>query len=74
MPNSRCGISTYHVADILLLLGGIPAPFTRVQCTSVETLNLQFRVTPLAGMGQIPPSDGPCDYPALDAKLPHKMP
>jgi hypothetical protein len=72
MPDNRCGVSTYHIADILLFLGGVPAPFTRVQCTSVEALNLEFRLTPLAGLGQIPPSDGACDYEALDAKLPHK--
>ena len=70
MPNDRCGVSNYHIADILLVLGGIPAPFTRVQCVDVETLNAQFRVTPLAGLGQLPPSAGTCDYAKLDAELP----
>jgi hypothetical protein len=72
MPNNRCGVSNYHIADILLALGGVPAPFTRVQCTSTETLNIEFRLTPLAGLGQLPSSDGPCDYNALDAKLPRR--
>lgn len=70
MQDNRCGVSTYQIADILLLLGGIPAPFTRVECVRVETLNAQFRVTPLAGMGQLPPSNDTCDYADLDARLP----
>lgn len=73
MPDNRCGISTYQIAPILLGLSLVPAPFTDVECVRVETLNAQFRVTPLAGMAQIPPSDGTCDYADLDARLPHPV-
>ena len=70
MPDDRCGVSTYQLADILLGLAGVPAPFTRPECVSVETLNAQLRATALAGMGQLAPSTDSCDYADLQARLP----
>lgn len=69
LPNDQCGISTYQVADILAGLVLFPAPFTRVECVSVEEMNAQFRASSLAGFGQIPPSNGTCKYADLDARL-----
>jgi len=69
MPNNRCGVSTYQVTEILAGLALVPAPFTRTECVSVEELNAQFHATTLAGFGQIPPSNGTCNYADLDARL-----
>lgn len=69
MPNNRCGVSTYAVADILLGLVLFPAPFTFVECVSTQQLNQQFRATSLAAFGQIPEATGTCDYADLDARL-----
>jgi hypothetical protein len=69
MPNNKCGISTSETADTFALMVVIPAPFTSVECVSVEELNAQFRASSLVGFGQIPPSNGTCNYADLDARL-----
>ncbi|HKU41130.1 MAG TPA: hypothetical protein VJR89_23370 [Polyangiales bacterium] len=69
LPNNQCGVSTYQMVDLLSSLVVFPAPFTRVECVSVEELNAQFRATSLAGFGQIPPSNGTCNYADLNARL-----
>jgi hypothetical protein len=69
MPNNHCGVSTYQVANILLGLAVEPAPFTRVECVAVETLNAQFQASSLAGFGQLPASQGNCNYGDLATRL-----
>lgn len=72
MPNNQCGVSTHNTADTLgvLVVGLSPPGFTRIQCMPVDTLNMQFRQTNLAGFGQLPVSNQSCDFKAVDAMLP----
>lgn len=69
LPNDRCGISTYQIHSILQAVVIFPAPFTEVECVSVEELNTQFRATLFAGAAQIPPSNGSCNYADLNMRL-----
>jgi hypothetical protein len=69
MPNNHCGVSTYQVANTLLGLAAAPEPFTKVECVPVDVLNAQFKESSLAGFGQLPPSDGSCDYHDLATRL-----
>lgn len=67
--SGMCGYSTYQTS---LILGEyVPdAPFAKTACFTGEELNAQFRMTALAGLGQLPEMRKSCDYAAISARHP----
>jgi hypothetical protein len=74
MPNNMCGISTYQITQTLAGLTLFPAPFGSPECVSSAELKTQFRAAGITGLGQLPATEGGCDYAELDARLPHPDP
>ena len=69
LPSNRCGVSTYQIRSVLQTVAIFPAPFTEIECVTVEELNAQFRQSLFAGAAQLPPSDGTCNYADLNMRL-----
>jgi hypothetical protein len=70
LPSGRCGVSSYPVYSTLaVVLEGMSAGFTQLECVSSDEMNRQLQATVLAGFGAIPSTDGPCDYEGLVERL-----